>query len=316
MDVESIWEQLQAYRSNGESVVNDIKTPASENVYICKQCLGTDLYASNNDLICYGCGLVVVDFCIDPSQNTFEKSTPRRHTQKTQLSTRLQKMQDWYMWSNDEKNAYKLTTYTKSICQRLQIPEMLIVPICNTVVDVMNVIKKHDGTKRARVKDGIIVACMYYVSKNTEFHQNTNDLAKKMNLDVKYVTKAEKIILELVNLKKLNINKKIVLDTKNSFDYVTEVIKKNNINVSESILTRVHQLIRICENKDLLLDHTPLSVGVCCFYYVLKEKDISIDLKFLSDLYSLSVVTIVKTYNKLKLYDDLITSCFSQLNSV
>jgi len=35
----------------------------------------------------------------------------------------------------------------------------------------------------------------------------------------------------------------------------------------------------------------------------LQRRDIDIDLKIFSDLYDLSVVTVVKTYNKLRVYD-------------
>jgi hypothetical protein len=212
----------------------------------------------------------------------------------------MKKMQDWYMWTNEEKNAYKLAVYTKSLCKTLNITETFQQLIADTVIEVMTIIRKHDGTKRARVKDGIILCCIQYVTKTLQQELSAIALAKKMNLDIKYVTRAEKIILELINSKKLHLNKSSILETKDPFSYVMDVINKKSIKVSDDILIKISNLIDYCQANDLLLDHTPLSIGVCCFYYVLKLNDMQIDMKVFSELYDLSIVTVIKTHNKLK----------------
>ena len=53
----------------------------------------------------------------------------------------------------------------------------------------------------------VFVICIYYVTKNTNTPFSYMDMAKRLNLDIKYVTRAERMILELVNSKKLNLNK-------------------------------------------------------------------------------------------------------------
>jgi transcription initiation factor TFIIIB Brf1 subunit/transcription initiation factor TFIIB len=166
----------------------------------------------------------------------------------------------------------------------------------------MDSIKKNDGTKRARVKDGIIICCIHYVSKDTHTPYSYTNMAKDLNLDMKYITRAERLILELMNAKKLNLDKAIVLDTNKPFDYVVNTIKKNDLKVDDNMLKDVKTLIEICEDNDILLDHTPLSIGVCCFYYILQMRSINIDIKIFSELYNLSSVTIIKTSNKLKSY--------------
>ena len=132
-------------------------------------------------------------------------------------------------------------------------------------------------------------------------------MAKQLDLDIKYVTRAERLILELVNSKKLNLSKSVVLDTQKPYDYIINTIKSKNLNINNQILEHTRSLITICEDNDILLDHTPLSVGVSCFYYILKLNNIDIDLKMFSELYDLSVVTVVKTYNKLKVYEKQIS---------
>ena len=180
---------------------------------------------------------------------------------------KINKMQDWYMWTNNEKNEYKLKLCVQDLCKRLKIAECLVGSIVDTVILVINAIKNNDGTKRARVKHGIILVCIHYVSKDTSTPYSYSELTKRLNLDIKYVTRAEGMILELINSKKLNLDKGLVLRNLKPFDYVINTIKQKYIKINPEILERVKCLIEICEDNDLLLDHTPLSVGVCCFYY-------------------------------------------------
>lgn len=272
----------------------------------CDQCGNVQLYYNNNETVCLECGLILNSSPFD-STPTFE-SAPATFRKPSASNHKLTKMQNWYMWSNEEKNAYKLSMYTKTLCNQLSIHESLVPNICNTVCHVIDIIKKYDGTKRARVKDGIILVCIQFVSKDASASTELSavQLARKLQLDIKYITKAEKLILELVNGGKLHFSKQCLLGFKKPFDYVKETIQKKQLKIPEQIVSKVEWLIKLCETNDLLLDHTPMSVGVCCFYYTLKTYDITIDTRMFSELYDLSFVTLIKTYNKLKQSDEFI----------
>jgi transcription initiation factor TFIIIB Brf1 subunit/transcription initiation factor TFIIB len=262
----------------------------------CSGCDGDDLSLVDGELTCCSCGLVAKmhDMCSVP---TYEQPIAVRTSNR---GPKLSKMQEWYMWSNADKNRYKLTNYTTSLCTKLDIPESIVPDIVDIVLMVMDVIKKNDGTKRARVKDAIIIMCIHYYSKNTRMSLSYIELAKKLNLELKYISKADKIILELMNTNKLCLDKHIVFGNMKPYDYVVEVINRNKVNVSTQLLEKVKNIIDYCEENDLLLDHTPLSVGVSCFYYVLKTYNVEFDVDTFTTMYDLSIVTVIKTYNKLK----------------
>jgi transcription initiation factor TFIIIB Brf1 subunit/transcription initiation factor TFIIB len=268
---------------------------------ICHNCLGNNLKYIENECICQDCGLVLNEDRLNNSP-VFENNIESTNKSYFNKNNKISKMQEWYMWSNEEKNTYKLKSYVRDFCSKLKIVECLIENIVETTVIVIDCIKKNDGTKRARVKDGIIICCIHYVSKDTQTPYSYVNISKQLNLDIKYITRAERLILELINSKKLNLDKQLILDTQKPFEYVKNTIKKNNLKVSEDVLKDVNTLIEICEDNDILLDHTPLSIGVCCFYYILQLRNIDIDIKIFSELYDLSSVTIIKTYNKLKIY--------------
>ena len=277
-----------------------IKETLLHNFIECTNCNSNNIHNIKENLICYDCGLILQENRLS-SHQTYETAQPITYKPKT--FSKINRMQEWFMWSNEEKNTYKLKEYVKTICNTLNISEKIISNIIDTVINVMNCIKKNDGTKRARVKDGIIITCIYYVSKNTEIPYSYIDLAKRINLDIKYVTRAERLIIELVNSKKLHLDEISISQLERPYDYVVSTIKKNDLKISNEILTLVQRLINICEDNDILLDHTPLSIGVSCFYYILQLNNINVDLKLFSTLYDISVVTILKTFNKLKAFD-------------
>ena len=313
MNLESIWKELDSIKNNSNSEnTNNTKTKIQEtdvDISECKNCESHNIGFQATDFVCFDCGYIIESNTIYHQSylnSDFTDQTPQ-HYQKRNINNtsagfnKIQKMQNWFMWTNEEKNIYKLETYTIEFCNKIGIPEHIIQDICKIVKYTMISIKQHEGTKRGKVKDGIIIVCIYYQSKLTyECSNSLSQLAKKANIDYKYISKAENIILELINNNKLKLDKQILLETKTPYEYVQDVIKKNNIKVPPKILKQIKKLIDICEDRDLLLDHTPLSIGVCCFYYIIQLNDIKIDIKMFSDLYDLSVVTVIKTFNKLK----------------
>jgi transcription initiation factor TFIIIB Brf1 subunit/transcription initiation factor TFIIB len=292
-ELEEIWDEFDKNYKNEEKT-NDSEW---ESINICKNCSGD--ISDNN--VCHQCGFSLREERI-AFYNAFETCTPIKST-KSQFKSKINKMQEWYMWSNSEKNEYKLKMCVQDLCKTLKIAECLVGSIVETVITVMNVIKNNDGTKRARVKQGIILVCIHYISKDTSTPYSYSELTKRLNLDIKYITRAERMILELINSKKLNIDKNLVLRNLKPFDYVVNTIKQKYIKINPEILERVKSLIEICDDNDLLLDHTPLSIGVCCFYYILKMEKIDVDIKRFAEMYNLSLVTVVKIYNKLRVYE-------------
>ncbi len=290
IDINKIWDILDG--EINESTINNIRVQ-SHHCKICNSII-------NNESICNNCGLIIGK---EYSNHQFEEPIAYKSSSG---NIKLKKMQEWTKWTNEEKSNYKLNKYIKNLCNQLQIQECMIDIVCHLVLEIMNAIKNNqEGPKRSRVKDGIIILCIYYISKNTSIVYSYKDLAKKINLNIKYISKADNLLMELINNKKLSIPTELLdnfYKTDLPIDYVKRIIYKYNLNINEPILNQIVELINICNDNDILLDHTPLSIGVCCFYYILYINNIDINLKMFSELYDLSMVTILKTFNKLKKY--------------
>lgn len=263
---------------------------------------------------CYICGLINNEK--EFSNYSFEDVPFYQKSKSKGISTKLSKMQSWLLWSSDEKVEYKINKYTIEFCQTLDINEHIVSRISYFVSQIMKAVKDNfDGPKRARVKNAIIIMCIYYISKNNDKIYNYTELAKKFNslatnslhhITSKYISKANKIILDLVNSNKLQLEdefKNTILSIDKPIDYINRIINKYNLDIPNNIIKQINELLNICDDNDIINDSTSLSLGVGCFYYILEINNISINLNMFSEIYDISSITILKIHGKLKVFD-------------
>jgi transcription initiation factor TFIIIB Brf1 subunit/transcription initiation factor TFIIB len=274
----------------------------------CTFCKNDNLIEDNFTIICKECGLVLNND-LNISSYTFTEEVQANKSSGS--FSKLTKMQKWLEWTNEEKQIYKLKNDTRLLCETLNINETLIPTICDFVCNVMCKIKQMEGSKRSRVKDGIVIICICYISNNpiynnTTFNYNSVKLAKKIGLDIKYITKADKIFLEIINCdldNLLHIDKLVVNKQDSPMNYIYKIIETYNLNINPDIINKTKNLINICEDNDLLTDHTSLSIGVSCFYYILNMYNIEINIKLFTKMFDITNITINKINNKLKIHD-------------
>jgi ribosomal protein L37E len=295
LDYEECWRNFELLK------LHNIETQETKKLSDTFKCQSCGIIEYNELNVCTNCGLVKSENIEEYQNYTYdeddhinnENTTSNINYKKQYTSSRLYKMNLWYSYSNDEKNTYKLIKYTKDLCNKLEIT-LYNDLICNTVNNVFDAIKKDDGTKRSRVKDGIIIVCIHYIYKMYDNNIPMNFstiLAKKIDLNHKYICKAEKTIIELINKNKISFNKQIYLnhDIKISQNYL----------LPDELYIKLDELIQLCQKKDIITEHTPYSIHVGCLYYIIKNNNINIDIYDFSKLYKLSTITILKIYNKL-----------------
>ncbi len=198
-------------------------------------------------------------------------------------------------FTNEEKTSYKIKQYTKTFCEKLNIPEMLISDISSLVLDTLNISKKHSGSKRAKVKDGIIIVCINYICKNNGIYFKYKDLATLANIDIKYIYNGEKIINEFINTGKLNYDINL---SKNSYETLLGIIKSKKVKISDEILIEFQTISKVCETNDSLSDHYKTSIALGCLYYVMSKYE-PIDINMFCKIFDISNATLTKVVEKL-----------------
>ena len=100
-ELEKIWNDFTSEKENIESN-NSLKK-----ISICSNCNSSNLQLDNYEIICFDCGLIIDQDRIVSNQQ-FDNNVVQV---KKKTYNKLSKMQEWYMWSNEEKNIYKLKKY-------------------------------------------------------------------------------------------------------------------------------------------------------------------------------------------------------------
>ncbi len=157
------------------------------------------------EYVCINCGLLSNEKYIS-DQEPFSLQTQTNYNN----NKNSQKMKRYYNWTNEEIQLYNLGIYIKAFCIKINLSENLIENTKSISIIVLNAIKKYDCAKRSKVKDGVILMCIQYISNN-----NALKLSKQIGLNIKYIKNAEQMIYELVNNNKLDLDKEKFLRVKN-----------------------------------------------------------------------------------------------------
>lgn len=296
--LDQIWNEFDKYLDEIKN--KDEESKDLEN--ICRLC-GSKYDNWDFADICKNCGYVDREYkFFTGASMDINSNTQEFNSKKPKGNNKVLKLNEWYMWTDQEKQDYKLKMYIEERCKILELNDMYVSQVVDCMIRLFKISKTLLlGTKRSKIKDSIILVLGL---KLANISQKYIDLYKNdRKIDVKHMTKAEKIILEIMQKDRvlydiLNINK----NNKTPFDLIEEKLDK--IHELYPFKKLIEKVINIIIDNDILLDNTPMSIGVTSVYYVIQKLQITIHLKTLCELFNISVVTVSKTYQKLVNIDD------------
>ena len=147
---------------------------------------------------------------------------------------------------------------------------------------------------RGSNRDGIIAACVYYACKECEVPRSTKEIAQIFNINITVMTKGCKNFQEIMNLNKKNKNR-VQNRSINPVDFIERFSDNLNIDIH-----KVKKICNKCLKENIISNNTPQSIAAGCIYYYVKENNIDISKKTLSDICKISEVTINKCYKKIE----------------
>jgi hypothetical protein len=285
---DNIWEIVFKERSKQP----EMKTPEMKAKEMKAKEMGSEKksliceHLERNEIACTDCGLVLEN---QPEFDNFMYEQPIENRTRSMPFNRLTQLQDWISWTKEEKTEYKLKKYVREFCQKLSIYPNIIDTIAHLVNRVLETIKeKNDGSKRSRIKDAIIINCICYTCKDYD----PSYLAKRANIESKYLSKADRILLDLnLNCPQTNnhqTNNQLQLQLRNAF------LKKCNNNESDLEKKLVILMEIVDDNKLLNVSET----STVCFYYLLMQKTL-VDLASFSEHFKINPSHLTKSFNKL-----------------
>lgn len=264
---------------------------------------------------CLSCGLVQRDY-MDISEYSFQKPI---ESKRANSFNKYDKISNFNQYTSKEKGDYKLKIHIKNTCDYINsndkpsiyIPEHFIEYIQSISCVIMDYIKQYgnSGSKRSKVKDGIILIVIYNVLKMNNIFCSYNDLCNE-NIEPKYISTAHKNLIEIINiLKKSKTGNMLpeefvssILLPNTPIDYILQ--KKNSLNFNDKLwyklINDTNDEIKNLQDCEELLNNNPLTFGVICFYICLNKNKVNITTKELSNVFGISNVILNKSLVKIK----------------
>ena len=201
--------------------------------------------------------------------------------------------QRWNSMPYKERSLYKVYKDIESKCFDSDLP-LIIGNTAKSFYKIVSETKISRGSNRI----GIIAACIYYACKECEVPRSTSELASLFDIDTKVMTKGCKNFTEIIRIskcdkKRIQSHKSVTL-----YDFIDRFCHK--LNLEGEINLHIKELSKICENLSLVNDNTPPAMSSGCIYFYIKNKNIDISKKHISNICKISEVTINKCSKKLE----------------
>jgi len=192
-----------------------------------------------------------------------------------------------------ERSLYKVFNEIQFKCNKNNLPE-IIISTAKSLYTIISATKISRGSNRV----GIIAACVYYACKECNVPRSINELATIFEITSKVMTKGCKNYTEIMRMSKSNQSRTSDPKSVNLNDFIERFSHKLLLPPSD-----IHLILKIsnlCQDLKLINDNTPPAMAGGCIYLYIKQMNLEIHKKNISEVCKISEVTINKCYKKLE----------------
>jgi len=312
---DDIWKEFDEKQTNNQKVKFDCN--------FCNECKGLNVIVDlKGASVCQDCGTVrgftldknpewitgedggggENDRCGNATSYFFPQSSLGTNI-KSHKYDKIKMVHDWSQMPYKERSLYEVHQYIDSKCDKAA--------IVTSIKDNAKILYKHisdikcpNGKPiiiRGLNRKSLIASCVYNGAKNQGLPRTTKEIADIFGLTVKQITKGNRKYDNLIdNYKYMNENKSNL-----AINYIERFGTK--LKIPQSVLEEAKKISINITKLDIASGHQPPSVASASLLVALKNANLEIDKKIISKLFSISDVTITKTYKKILEYEYIIT---------
>jgi transcription initiation factor TFIIB len=170
--------------------------------------------------------------------------------------------------------------------------------ISQTIIEEAKTLYKslsEQSLHRGLSRSGVIASCLYWSCKKNKVPRSAKEISKMFNIDITTLTKGSKIFH---NTLKINV------DSTTAKDFIIRFC--SNLKLDKPIVDLCIRIVDVTEELGIITQNTPPSLASSIIYLVCTICKLDISKKQISEINSISEVTINKTYKNLYKYRDLI----------
>jgi len=210
---------------------------------------------------------------------------------------KMRRYQQWNGMPYKERSLLKVFEDISRLCKSNDIPS-IIINESHSLYKIVSSTKISRGSNRK----GIIAACVYFSCKINKVPRSTNEMADIFNIKVPVMTKGCKKFQEIMQMNKLDINRINETTTITIDDFIDRFCSK--LNLTDDDILQIKELSYLSQLYNLVNENTPPSMAAGCIYLYIKQNELDIHKKNISDICKISEVTINKCYKKLETHID------------
>lgn len=206
----------------------------------------------------------------------------------------IRKYQQYNQMPYKERSLYKVFCEIGNVCKKSNLPTK-IQEEAKSLYKIVSATKISRGSNRV----GIIAACVYFACKECDVPRSSKEISEMFGLSVTVMTKGVKKCQEIIHMNKSNQKR---LTTKNSIkpiDFIDRFCNKLSI-TDEELIDEIKEVCNIAIRNNIITENTPPSIASGSIYFYIKNKEIDINRKNISDVCKISEVTINKCAKKLE----------------
>ena len=301
-----------------------------DNTVICPTChTGEHIILDNIDglVVCSKCGNVIEYSVFDhtPEWKTFEDSTTNGRCgapinnllPSTSMGTyiggksnhKLKMLQNWCSVPSHERSLSIVFNTIRKICENngldkcIEDDAKILYKKASEYRDENHVYKNDKVSLIIRRKNriGLISACIYYACKRYNCAKSIKEISNIFGIEPKCVNKGCKNFIKYTKHLKEDYSTSISVPSQ----YVTRFCKK--LNIDQKYINEIIIMTEKIQKMNTITSHTPLSIASACVLRCLLQHNIThITKNDISNVFGLSEVTIIKTYNHLNKYNDIL----------
>jgi transcription initiation factor TFIIB len=148
----------------------------------------------------------------------------------------------------------------------------------------------------------MIAACVFYACKLQNEPRSPKEIADIYSLEIKHVNKGYRKFMDFINLDELHHN----FTSSRSTDFIKRFADK--LEMGEKYIKYAMEISNNINKLDLASTHEPPSVAAGCLLLVVNMYSLPINKKQISEVFSISDVTISKTYRRIWPFHKIITN--------
>lgn len=212
---------------------------------------------------------------------------------------KIRKYSEWHSVPYKEKSQYDQFQKIRTIANNANIPANIV----DDAIKYHKKISEYNQTFRGDNRDGLIAASMYMSCRTNKYPKTPKELAEIFNLNSSSATKGRKTAFLIMNQIENNIaeEEKTVFSKTKPHDFIERYCSA--LNICQELIHLAMIICDIIETYKLLPENSPNSSCVGIIYYICQKCNLNISKKDISNIASISEVTINKCYKKLTMID-------------